>query len=595
MSLSYPIHFIIALFLSEVIYFVTSLKQKPLLRFFYAALIPICSYSFLYNHEKIPEDTNLLIITYAGILLICAIFIFLASIQSISQTPDLIPGKFNQAKIVFFALCTSFCSLFIKAIPWAINTFPLDNTDAILFTLFSPLKGAGSFVLSTLKGDVLLKGFLLFISLCTIQIFLTMIIWKRGTSYRLHLFRIKYEIYFYKQHALILIQIQKVTLFILFCYCVFLLATVSCFFNNAAFAAIFQKPTDSPLYKHHYTFPDSVAIAFPQDKRNLIVILMESMETNYREFTPEIDSLEKQNLSFMPGGVSVAGTGWTMSAITAKTCGIPLNLPLGMNENDNGIQSFLPKAKCLTDILTEKGYQIFFAQGSDSHFAQTNDFLNRHGKVQIHDFNYYEQRGTISAQNHGPWGINDHTLYSFVTKELSTITAYGNNVPFVYFITTIDTHQPNGYLCNFCPRQPQKEEDLYPIVLNCASRQISNFLNWAKKQNWYSSTTIVIMGDHISEELSKKVGIPKHSELYWTDIFINSTQKTNNTARKFTSFDMYPTILEAMGAKIEGRKLGLGVSLFSNQPTLLELYGRKDLDNMLRQKSFQYNHLLYGQ
>ena len=57
---------------------------------------------------------------------------------------------------------------------------------------------------------------------------------------------------------------------------------------------------------------------------------------------------------------------------------------------------------------------------------------------------------------------------------------------------------------------------------------------------------------------------------------------------------MFPTTLAAMGATIEGNKLGLGVNLFSNQPTLLEKYEISDINRELSGKSKLYDELLFG-
>ena len=43
--------------------------------------------------------------------------------------------------------------------------------------------------------------------------------------------------------------------------------------------------------------------------------------------------------------------------------------------------------------------------------------------------------------------------------------------------------------------------------------------------------------------------------------------------RVFTSLDIFPTTLAAMGFEIEGDRLGLGTNLFSSRPTLCEEYG----------------------
>ena len=63
----------------------------------------------------------------------------------------------------------------------------------------------------------------------------------------------------------------------------------------------------------------------------------------------------------------------------------------------------------------------------------------------------------------------------------------------------------------------------------------------------------------------------------------------NNKNRSFSTMDMYPTILAAMGAKIEGDRLGLGTNLFSDKQTLMEELGFKTLDNELQKTSNYYN------
>ena len=41
----------------------------------------------------------------------------------------------------------------------------------------------------------------------------------------------------------------------------------------------------------------------------------------------------------------------------------------------------------------------------------------------------------------------------------------------------------------------------------------------------------------------------------------------------FTSLDMFPTVLAAMGFEIEGERLGLGTNVYSTTPTLCEEIG----------------------
>lgn len=134
-------------------------------------------------------------------------------------------------------------------------------------------------------------------------------------------------------------------------------------------------------------------------------------------------------------------------------------------------------------------------------------------------------------------------------------------------------------------------ENQYPYVLNCASKQLANFLEWAEKQKWYENTTIAVMGDHPAMVARNVIGYSDEKmERYWLNFFVNSSvEKKIKNKRKFTSFDMFPTILEAMGVKIDGHALGLGRSLFSDEPTLIEIYGRDSLNSLIGMKSTVYD------
>ena len=77
--------------------------------------------------------------------------------------------------------------------------------------------------------------------------------------------------------------------------------------------------------------------------------------------------------------------------------------------------------------------------------------------------------------------------------------------------------------------------------------------------------------------------------------FINSAVTTKfNKNRKFSIIDMYPTILAAMGVKIDGNKLGFGVNLFSGEKTLIEQYGYRKINQEVKKKSRYYRHKLIG-
>ncbi len=68
-----------------------------------------------------------------------------------------------------------------------------------------------------------------------------------------------------------------------------------------------------------------------------------------------------------------------------------------------------------------------------------------------------------------------------------------------------------------------------------------------------------------------------------------------NTRRKYTTVDLFPTTLAAMGVKIEGNRLGLGVNLYSGEKTLYEQYGKDYLEvELLKDSKLYRQKLLYG-
>ena len=105
--------------------------------------------------------------------------------------------------------------------------------------------------------------------------------------------------------------------------------------------------TRSRLYEEEYVDPDSVEITFPEQKRNLVYILLESMETTYLSeelgggsdvnLIPELYELARENLNFshndgVGGFHATNGASWTIGALVAHTAGIPLKTPAGLDD-----------------------------------------------------------------------------------------------------------------------------------------------------------------------------------------------------------------------------------------------------------------------
>ena len=58
--------------------------------------------------------------------------------------------------------------------------------------------------------------------------------------------------------------------------------------------------------------------------------------------------------------------------------------------------------------------------------------------------------------------------------------------------------------------------------------------------------------------------------------------------RVFTTMDMFPTTLAALGVSIEGDRLGLGTNLFSSKKTIPEEIGLDNFNKELKKSSDYY-------
>lgn len=355
---------------------------------------------------------------------------------------------------------------------------------------------------------------------------------------------------------------------------------------------------DSHFIENEYVDPQKVNIEFGEEKRNLIYIYLESMESTYysiengglseKSLIPEIEKLAKENVNFsdskrLRGAYALYGSTWTVGAMTAQTLGLPLKLSI--EENSLGEYSvFLGGAYGLGEVLEENGYHNFLLLGSDVTFGGRKNLFEQHGDYEIWDFESAMAENRVTEKIW--WGYTDELLFEFAKEKLLYLA--NQNEPFNFTMLTADTHFPDGYWCDNCINQWDEQ---YKNVISCSSRQVYNFVNWIQKQDFYKDTTIVIMGDHLTMQpdfFTLEEGQSYDKTV--VSIIINPAVETENANNRiFSTMDLYPTTLSALGAKIEGDKLALGTNLFSEEETLLEKYGLEYVNNELMKTSKFYN------
>lgn len=362
--------------------------------------------------------------------------------------------------------------------------------------------------------------------------------------------------------------------------------------------------TESTFIEDNYANPNETQLTFPEEKRNLIYIFLESMEVTfsdpdaggpiYDNYIPELTALAEEYVNFshdsnVGGALPFSGTTWTAAAMVTQTSGVIVQVPLTADDY-GGENEYIPGLVSIGEVLEQEGYLQTLLVGSDAAFAGRDSYFSEHGNYNIVDINSLKEEGRLPADYDEWWGFEDEKLFQFAKEELTKLAATGE--PFNFTMLTCDTHFPNGYRCASCRNE---YEERYPTVMRCSSRMVSEFVAWIQAQDWYENTTIVICGDHLTMDPDFLQDVNEDYVRTVYNCIINSAvEPVQSKNRTFGTFDMFPTTLAAMGVEIEGERLGLGTNLFSNVPTLAEQYGYEELDWELQKKSEFYNTRFLG-
>ena len=362
-------------------------------------------------------------------------------------------------------------------------------------------------------------------------------------------------------------------------------------------AYVKNQNTYSSFIDDNYVDPASVDISFPEQKRNLIYIYLESMENTYadqqsggafeKNVIPELTQLSLENENFsgeesiLNGGYALTGTTWTVGAMFGQTSALPLLIPIEKNSMDTQ-EDFFPGITTLGDILDDQGYRQELLIGSDAEFGGRKLYFEQHGGYEIYDYYYSKNHGEIPEDYYVWWGYEDERLFEHAKERLNELSA--SSEPFNLTLLTVDTHFEDGYVCGLCT--DEFGDDQYSNVMACSSRQVSEFVRWIQEQPFYENTTIVISGDHLTMDVDYCENVSADYERKVYTAYINApVSPETDTYREYSTFDAFPTTLASLGAEIEGDRLGLGVNLYSSKETLVEQYGVESVNEGLSQKS----------
>lgn len=456
---------------------------------------------------------------------------------------------------------------------WVNQNFGHLDFEQILFLLLSDGQG------STVDWSTIGKFFLFFIPVWSVMGLILFIIKRKQIKINYRSNRLKWAVVIVSV-AMIIAYDQQFK--------------VSSFFINGS--------DDSDMYEKYYVNPNDVDLTFPEEKRNLIYIVLESVETNFSDMTlksgesvnliPNLKRLANDHISFsntdgFGGSKMIRGASWTAASLVGQSSGIPIQITK-MDVSFGEEKGFLPGVVSLGDVLEDAGYTNYFLAGSDANFGGRETYYRTHGNYEILDIKHYKEQGILEADYSVFWGFEDAKLFEYAKQEILTISE--KEEPFNFTMLTVDTHFTDGYTdlsCDFY------YEEAYANAIHCSDSKVYEFVKWIQAQDFYENTTIVISGDHQTMNQDFALGMNDQETRTIYNAFINANFESYDLSRliyrEFSVLDLFPTTLSAMGVDIEGDRLGLGVNLVSNELTLIERLTMDGLDEEIAKNSDFYN------
>lgn len=317
-------------------------------------------------------------------------------------------------------------------------------------------------------------------------------------------------------------------------------------------------------FKEHYVAPSAVSVQATQPK-NLILIYVESLEAGYADRALFGDNLIAPltglGASSFEAFRQVPGTGWTIAAIVASQCAVPLKRVTVFDENTQGelVQSFLPNATCLSDILAGHGYRNVFMGGGSPLFAGKGKFLRAHQYHEVLGKEDWQRQGVPEGAMNG-WGLFDADLLGRARARL--VELHASSQPFNLTLLTVDSHEPAGHLSSSCARRGHAG---FAGVIRCTASDLAAFVRFVAERGYLADTNIVILGDHLARRNPLSRQLERLPERSLFNAFIGQDVPARNRAQ-LVHFDFLPTILEFSGFTVAGGRLGLGYSAFNHHP-----------------------------
>jgi phosphoglycerol transferase MdoB-like AlkP superfamily enzyme len=251
------------------------------------------------------------------------------------------------------------------------------------------------------------------------------------------------------------------------------------YFNDEAALKIIHKTKNSLLSSD----TDSI---LHRSKPNVILILWESLPAKIvgslggePNVTPHLNKLSKEGILFTNFYANGDRTDKGIPAILSGYYPPPVKRIMRMPNKTRSLP-MLPKK------MAALGYKNSFYYGGDLNFGNMNTYLRNAEINTIVDGSEFDSKDWSSK-----WGAYDDVFMKRFAKDLSN----KQQEPFFKIALTLSSHEPYDIKGDY-KFGADTDDNLFRSAHFYTDKVIGDFIEFAKKQEWYKNTLIIIMSDH---------------------------------------------------------------------------------------------------
>ena len=271
--------------------------------------------------------------------------------------------------------------------------------------------------------------------------------------------------------------------------------------------------------------------------KNIIIISLEAIEKGFlddkfKAITPNLRQL-KNKWNYVDLNQNL-GSEWTSGSLYTSLTGFPAFF--GIEGNNIFQTAYHSNISAISHAFKKSNYNLTYLNGNTD-FSGVKEMLN------IFKFdNVIDYRNSPKSGHESYYGIRDKELFSIAKKEIHSLQK--NNEQFAFFISTTDTHFPNGIYDNRMESYVSKQNSTLEFTIASLDYLIGDFINFLEQEKILDNTTVVIFPDHL------KMGDPSLlNDTGTRQLYYISSNEIEQNGPELYQIDIPKLILKSAGVR----------------------------------------------